>query len=67
MTKEEYQALIPPWCKLRTVEEHAEAILYCWSVTAGFAQKESNCSQEGRVNDDGTPSEPCEFYNPDWR
>ena len=64
MTKEEYQALIPPWCKLRTVEEHAEVMLYCWSVTAGFAQKEINCSLVGR---DGALAEPCEFYNPDWR
>jgi len=51
MTIEEYERRIPPWCSLRTAQEHVEEMLGCWSVTAGFAEREGNCKG-------------CEFYAP---
>ena len=45
MTKEEYQKAIPSCCIHTTVESHADNMLYCWGITAGFVQDqgESYC------------------------
>jgi len=40
MTKEEYQKAIPKCCRHKTTEEHHNAMLLCWGITAGFVQKQ---------------------------
>lgn len=34
---EEYQAAIPGCCRLRTFEEHAEVIWFCWGIISQIA------------------------------
>lgn len=43
--KEKYQAAIPDCCKLRTFEEHAEEIMFCWGLALQIRTggKETNC------------------------
>lgn len=45
MTNDEYKKAIPSCCSHKTVEEHANNMLYCWGITAGFVQEqgESYC------------------------
>lgn len=39
MTEEEYQALIPIFCKYPTIDLHAECLMFCWSISSGFLEK----------------------------
>ena len=32
VTPEQYQDAIPGCCRLRTVEDHAEVIMFCWGL-----------------------------------
>jgi len=36
MTPEQYQSNIPIFCKCRTVEQHAEILLFCWGLEDGI-------------------------------
>jgi len=47
MNAEEYQALIPHFCKARTVQEHHDYLLWCWSITAGFVGQSRGRGDEG--------------------
>ena len=39
MNKQDYQNAIPHACKLKTVQEHMDALGLCWSITYGYVQK----------------------------
>jgi hypothetical protein len=47
MTKDDYQKAIPLCCSHKTADEHAEVMLYCWGITAGFVQTQGESYCEG--------------------
>lgn len=38
-----YQENIPACCELQTEEEHANILGGCWSISAGYVNKDSDC------------------------
>ncbi len=39
MDEHEYQAAIPIFCRLRTVQEHIDVLGLCWGITYGYVSK----------------------------
>ena len=36
----EYQRAIPPWCSLKTTQEHIDHLLLCWGILYGGPQSQ---------------------------
>lgn len=40
-----YQAAIPECCTLRTIDEHANELMFCWGLLSAMdEQREMNCT-----------------------
>ena len=53
LTPEEYEARIPPRCKLRTAEQHYKVLLWCWGVFTNDPDFDCGDCEYAREENDG--------------